>query len=238
MKTLPMKRSSRLRLTAGARRRKYVGGRDRLHICQRARRGGSRTREGETIIRRTSLKRAGRKGRLDGSGSAALQCGECEGPLRWEHTADHPDERWLAICACGIPWAFFPGRPGHRPEDPLAAALGRAQGSSGTSPPWIRLFQLTSGYPWWLPWRHVESGCTRCGQDVTFAVWTGLSSDRRAYSALCLACGQATSEYLRTANGHMREGPVTGNEWNPACVAVARLRRAVFSASPGWIDRC
>jgi len=67
---------------------------------------------------------------------------------------------------------------------------------------------------------------------VTFAVWTAVAGDRRAYSALCLACGQATSEYLRTTNRHMREAPVSGNEWNPACVAVARLRRAVFS--PPW----
>ncbi len=27
----------------------------------------------------------------------------------------------------------------------------------------------------------------------------------------------------------MREAPVSGGEWSPPCVAVARLRRAVFS---------
>ena len=26
----------------------------------------------------------------------------------------------------------------------------------------------------------------------------------------------------------LREAPVSGNEWSPPCVAVARLRRAVF----------
>ena len=28
----------------------------------------------------------------------------------------------------------------------------------------------------------------------------------------------------------MREAPVSGGDWSPPCVAVARLRRAVFSA--------
>jgi hypothetical protein len=30
----------------------------------------------------------------------------------------------------------------------------------------------------------------------------------------------------------MREAPVTGTEWTPPCVAVTRLRRAVFSPPP------
>jgi len=30
----------------------------------------------------------------------------------------------------------------------------------------------------------------------------------------------------------MREAPVSGGEWSPPCVAVARLRRAVFSPPP------
>lgn len=64
---------------------------------------------------------------------------------------------------------------------------------------------------------------------MTFAVWTRPARDRAAYSALCLACHPATSEYRRTTDNRMREGPVSGNVWSPACVAVARLRRAVFS---------
>ena len=40
---------------------------------------------------------------------------------------------------------------------------------------------------------------------------------------------------MPTGDGHIRELPVSGNEWYPACVAVARLRRAVFSPPPGWI---
>jgi hypothetical protein len=62
---------------------------------------------------------------------------------------------------------------------------------------------------------------------VTFAVWTRPAPDRHAYSALCLACGQVASEYVRT-DAELREAPVYGNEWSPPCVAVARLRRAVF----------
>ena len=30
------------------------------------------------------------------------------------------------------------------------------------------------------------------------------------------------------------ETPVTGGRWSPPCVAVARLRRAVFGALPLW----
>ena len=56
-----------------------------------------------------------------------------------------------------------------------------------------------------------------------------LAGGRSAYSALCLACGHATSEYLLPRDGRMLEPPVHGGEWSPPCVAVARLRRAVFS---------
>ena len=160
---------------------------------------------------------------------APTNCGECELPLRWERVEDRRDlgERWLAICACGMPWVFFPGRPDYQPRNPLRAALLAAGVPTQSSPPWIRLFQLTSGHPWWLPWRHVAGDCARCSQRVCFAIWTSLAPDRCAYSALCLACGQATSEYVRT-EAELRETPVSGSEWSPPCVAVARLRRAVF----------
>jgi transposase len=52
---------------------------------------------------------------------------------------------------------------------------------------------------------------------------------RSAYSQLSLACGRATSEYLWPRDGRIREVPVSGGEWSPPCVAVPRLRRAVFS---------
>jgi hypothetical protein len=64
-----------------------------------------------------------------------------------------------------MPWAFLPGRPDGAPDDPLAAVLGGGHTSAGGSPPWIRLFQLTSGHPWWLPWRHVDGGCDRVNID-------------------------------------------------------------------------
>ncbi|MGZ4391278.1 MAG: hypothetical protein ACXVRK_03995, partial [Gaiellaceae bacterium] len=85
---------------------------------------------------------------------------------------------------------------------------------------------------WWLPWRHLLRACPGCRQRVTFAVWTRLAGGRSAYSALCLACGHATSEYLGPSGGRMREAPVSGRDWSPPCVAVARLRRAVFSPPP------
>lgn len=161
------------------------------------------------------------------------KCAECALPLRWERIEDERLERWLAVCACGMPWAFFPARPDCEPDNPLAAALAGATMLPEGSPPWIRVFQLTSGYPWWLPWRHLANSCPSCAQQVTFAVWTSPAHDRCAYSALCLACGQATSEHFYR-NVRMRETPVSGNEWSPACVAVARLRRAVFGHRPDW----
>jgi hypothetical protein len=132
-----------------------------------------------------------------------------------------------------MPAAYFPLRSDYEPGDPLSAAFGPAL-PPGRSP-WIRVFQLTCGYPWWRPWRHVPGGCPGCRQDVTFAVWTMLPGDRRAHSTLCLACGHATSEYVWVANRGMSEAPLSGSEWSPPCVAVARLRRLVFCPPPGWL---
>jgi hypothetical protein len=160
--------------------------------------------------------------------SAPPSCGGCGLPLRWERVAGVGQERWLAVCVCGMPRAFLPGRPGYVSDDPLAEALG-GRASAGVSPPWIRLFQLTSGYPWWLPWRHLARACPGCRQRVTFAVWTRPRRDRWAYSTLCLACGRAASEYVSPTDRGMSEAPLCGTEWSPPCVAVARLRRAVPS---------
>jgi hypothetical protein len=160
------------------------------------------------------------------SGTAPTNCRECRLPLRWERIEDDGGERWLAVCACGMPWVFFPGRPQYRPRNPLRAALLARSAPAGPTPPWIRLFQLSSRHPWWVPWRHIGRACA-CGQRVTFAAWTTPAPGRRAYSALCLACGRATSEHVR-ADAGLREAPVSGREWSPPCVAVARLRRAVF----------
>lgn len=159
--------------------------------------------------------------------TARTNCGACELPLRWEQIEDRNSERWLAVCACGMPYAFFPGRPGYQPRDPLREALLPPAAPARTAPPWIRLFQLSSGHPWWLPWRYVPRPCAACAQRVTFAVWTRPRRDRSAYSTLCLACGRATSEHVRK-DAELREAPLSGCEWTPPCVAVARLRRAVF----------
>jgi hypothetical protein len=147
--------------------------------------------------------------------------------LRWTLTGEAGSGCWLAICSCGRPAARFPRRPDYEPDDPIAAAFGPARAPD--LPPWIRVFQMTSGYPWWLPWRHVPGPCPSCQQRVTFAVWTRLAGGRPAYSELCLACGRAKSEYLWPRGGVMREAPVHGRDWSPPCVAVARLRRAIFS---------
>jgi hypothetical protein len=156
-------------------------------------------------------------------------CGVCEMELEWEQVEAGRGERWLAVCGCGMPWAFFPTRPDHQPQDPLRLALlgRRTRAKAADSPPWIRVFQITSRHPWWLPWRHVARRCAGCGQRVTFAVWTRPAPGHRALSVLCLACGRATSEYLYSG-GRVSELPVSGSEWSPPCVAVARLRRAVF----------
>jgi hypothetical protein len=54
----------------------------------------------------------------------------------------------------------FPRWPEDEPDDPISAAFGPAHAPD--RPPRIRLFQLTSGYPWWLPWRHVPDACAGC----------------------------------------------------------------------------
>jgi len=156
-------------------------------------------------------------------------CPACGAPLHWSQTEEGGNGCWLAICTCGRPAARFPRRPDYEPDDPIAAAFGSPRAPA--RPPWVRVFQMTSGYPWWLPWRHVLRRCPGCGQSVTFAVWTTMPGRRTAYSELCLSCGRATSEHLWPRGG-MREAPVTGNEWTPPCVAVARLRRAVFAPPP------
>ncbi len=152
-------------------------------------------------------------------------CPSCGAPLRWAQMDEGGSCGWLASCSCGRPAARFPRRPEYEPDDPIGEALGPP--CAPGRPPWIRVFQLTSGYPWWLPWRHVPRACPACRQRVTFSVWTTLPGRRTAYSELCLACGCATSEHLWPRGG-MRQAPVTGSEWSPPCLAVARLRRAVF----------
>ena len=167
------------------------------------------------------------------SAATGRDCRSCGAALPWTRIHGREATLWFAVCSCGIPAAFLPLRPEHEPEDPLVAAFGPP--SAPTRPPWIRVFQLTSGYPWWLPWRHVPGGCARCRQDVTFAVWTRPRPDRWAHSTLCLACGRATSEYVGASDHGMSEAPLSGSEWSPPCVAVARLRRAVFSLPwAGW----
>jgi hypothetical protein len=179
---------------------------------------------------RAARSRPGRGESVRKPASPPPSCGGCGLALRWEQIAGDAPERWLAICSCGMPWAFLPGRPDHAPDDALTAALGVGRRRAGGSPPWIRVFQLSSGYPWWLHWRHVARGCPGCAQRVRFAVWTRPRRDRCAYLTLCLACGRATSEYVCTTNRDMSEAPLSGSQWSPPCVAVARLRRAVFAA--------
>jgi hypothetical protein len=162
----------------------------------------------------------------EAEGAPAADCPSCGEPLTWSQTAPEGSGCLLAICSCGRPTARFPRRPGHEPDDPIRAAFGSPHAPA--RPPWIRLFHATSSHPHWLPWRQVPRPCPSCRQSVTFCVWTQLPERRTAYSELCLACGLATSEYLGPRGG-MREAPVSGSEWTPPCVAVARLRRAVFA---------
>jgi len=143
------------------------------------------------------------------------------------------NERWVSLCGCGRFHVFFPGRPDWEPDDPLTAALADPGGIRQPTPPWLRLFQLSSGHPWRLPWRHVAVSCEACSQQVTFAVWTFPRFDIRAYSTVCLACGETSVEQVYPGLAQS-ETAVSGCEWMPPCVAVARLRRAVFTNSPVW----
>jgi hypothetical protein len=137
------------------------------------------------------------------------------------------------VCRCGWFHTYFPDNPEWKPDDPLAAALAGPGRLKEPTPPWLRVFQLTSSFPWWLRWRHIPDTCQSCSQRVSFVVATHVRPGVQALSCLCLACGQATVEYLYYGR-EVRETPVSGSEWSPACVAVARLRRAVFGAPPFW----
>lgn len=50
---------------------------------------------------------------------------------------------------------------------------------------------------------------------------------------VCLACGFTQVGYVYRDEGN-RETPVSGSEWSPPCVAVARMRRAIFDQQHTW----
>jgi hypothetical protein len=62
---------------------------------------------------------------------------------------------------------------------------------------------------------------------VAFAAWTRPRFNIYSHNILCLACGYTQVGYVYT-DGGKHETPVAGREWSPPCVAVARLRRAIF----------
>ena len=101
------------------------------------------------------------------------------------------------------------------------------------TPPWLRLFQLSSSYPWWLPWRHAPARCDQCTQRVAFTVWTRPRVNVHSHNMLCLGCGFTQVGYVYR-DGGKRDTPVSGSEWSPPCVAVARLRRAIFDQQHIW----
>jgi hypothetical protein len=137
------------------------------------------------------------------------------------------------VCRCGWFHTYFPDNPEWQPDDPLAAALAEPGRLKEPTPPWLRVFQLSSGFPWWLRWRHIPVECQSCAQCVTFAVWTHARPGVQALSTLCLQCGFSTVEHVYPGRD-AHETPVAGDQWSPPCVAVARLRTAVFGAPHFW----
>ena len=159
-------------------------------------------------------------------------CEHCGAAMRWESLFDDDHERWLGICECGRFRAFFPDDPSATPTDPLSAFLGRSSSNlRPPSPPWIRIFQISSTFPWHVDWRYRPSPCPACGAGVLFETFRTVSYRFRVYCVLCLSCGCTSAERLHASG--LSETPLTGREWIPACPAVARLREAVFgSLSP------
>ena len=159
------------------------------------------------------------------------ECDKCSLPLRWGRLRTRP-LRTLGQPAGRSTLSFWIAPIGSLTTN-FTEALGDPQRPKDPTRPWLRLFQLSYGFPWRLPWRHVPVACAACSQEVTFGVWTIPRYDIRAHSMVCLACGQTTVEHVYP--GHGQSGtPVTGREWAPPCVAVARLRRAIFTQSPIW----
>jgi len=159
-------------------------------------------------------------------------CGE---KLRWEALRDGHDERWLGLCEeCGSMTTFLPDVPDCIPSNPLAAfLLGPGKAPRPQSPPWIRLFRIAGQIPWNVNWLYCPLACDGCGAQVTFQANTHPRPQVIARCLLCLACGRAAVEYLRTRTT-LHETPVVGNAWSPPCPAVARLREAVFR--PFWAN--
>lgn len=163
----------------------------------------------------------------------AHNCPRCGGTVGWETFRRGQEERWLGVCRdCGWMIVFLPDDPKCTPRDPLRTfLLGRRAPARSDSPPWIRLFRMTSRLPWDIDWRHCPRPCRACQTHVTFETCLCPRPYTVAHCLLCLVCGQTTVEYARP-NTAVRETPVSGERWSPPDVAVARLREAVFR--PFW----
>lgn len=69
---------------------------------------------------------------------------------------------------------------------------------------------------------------------MAFAAWTRPRFNIYSHNILCLACGYTQVGYVYT-DGGKHETPVAGADWSPPCVAVARLRRAIFDQQQIWV---
>jgi hypothetical protein len=92
-------------------------------------RDGARWREGPRRwppeVARPARSRPGRGESVTHPASPPPICGECGLALRWEQIAADAPERWLAVCACGMPWAFFPRSPRPRAGRPARGGARR-----------------------------------------------------------------------------------------------------------------
>jgi hypothetical protein len=78
-----------------------------------------------TEVVRPAASRSGRGESMSHRASLPPSCGECGLALRWEQIPGGCPERWLAVCACGMPWAFLPGRPDYGPGRPADGGARR-----------------------------------------------------------------------------------------------------------------
>ena len=155
---------------------------------------------------------------------------ECGGSFTWESVSDRLGERWLGVCSCGVLVGYVPEERPFVPADPLATVLGGpGRDRRPPSPPWIRVYRVSSAPPWNVEWLHYPSPCVKCSAPVVFEATGFPRPGILAHCLLCLQCGWTSVEHIRPGSG-CSEAPLTGHVWNPLpCPAVMRLRRALFA---------
>jgi hypothetical protein len=152
-------------------------------------------------------------------------CTRCDGALDWETYSTHDGQRWLGICAdCGCVRGVIVRDEAVESDAPLTDYLG-APHAQAASPPWVRLFRVSSEAPWNVHWKYVSGECARCARGVIFG--TSAGAGLLFQIQLCLKCGQIRVQQVRAGDGHIY-GALVSSRWCPTSGAVRYARRILL----------